>query len=140
MAVLRVVGEGPAIASLRNGPYLFNQGLRTAAHKCGHLLVQATRHGINNGTKSGRMYGSHQASAPGEYSAARTRTHLNSIDYRVHGSHTFEFSANAAYSAFLELGTSRMAPREDLGQSVRSQSTRITRILDQVPFSYLSRG
>lgn len=140
MAVLKVQGQQKAQASLVNGPYRFNQGLRTAGHKSGHILKQATQHGIRNGSKSGRMYGGHQASAAGEYSAFLSGAHFRSIDYKVNGSHSFEFGAGTAYSAFLEEGTSKMDPREDLGQSVRNEQSRVTRILGQIPYSYLARG
>lgn len=108
-------------------------------HMAGTLLVQKTKTEIMNGSKSGRMYGSHQASGPGEYSAYLSGEHLHSIDYAVQGPRQFEFGAGAPHSVYLELGTSKMEPREDLGQSVQSEQAAVTRILGQIPYVALTR-
>lgn len=132
-------GEQRANGSLQNGPARFQAALPRAMHMAGTLLVQKTKTEIMNGSKSGRMYGSHQASAPGEYSAYLSGEHLHGIDYAVQGPRQFEFGASAPHSAFLELGTSKMEAREDLGQSVRSEQQSVTRVLGQIPFVALSR-
>lgn len=134
-----VSGEKRALSSLANGPAKFRAALPRAMHMAGVLLVQKTKTEIMNGSKSGRTYGNHQASAPGEYSAFLSGSHLHSIDYAVQGPSQFEFGAGAEHSAFLELGTSKMAPREDLGQSVRSEQAAVTRVLGQIPYVALSR-
>lgn len=134
-----VSGQKRALNSLTQGPARFRASVQRAAHIAGTLLVQKTRTEIMNGTKSGRMYGGHQASAPGEYSAFLTGAHLQSVDYRVQGPWNFEFGAGMHYSPFLELGTSKMEPREDLGQSVRSEQSAVTRALGWQPYVALSR-
>lgn len=67
---------------------------------------------INEDPKSGRMYGSHQASAPGE-SPARERGFLAaSIDVIPNVPElSATVNAGAAYAANLEFGTAKMAPR-----------------------------
>lgn len=130
-------GEKRALNSLTNGPQRFTASLPRAMHQAGTLLVQKTRTEIINGSKSGREYGPHQASGPGEYSAFLTGSHLHSIDYSVQGTLQFEFGAGEEHSIFLELGTSKMEPKEDLGQSVRSEQVTITNVLGQVPYKAL---
>lgn len=134
-----VTGQKRAMNSITQAPQRFKAALPRAMHMAGTLLVQKTKTEIVNGTKSGRTYSGHQASAPGEYSAFFTGNHLRSIDYAVRGSRQFDFGAGADYSAFLELGTSKMEPREDLGQSVRSEQSAVTRVLGQKPYAALVR-
>jgi hypothetical protein len=103
------------------GPRL-KLGIRDAAHMAGNILVRQAHKGILSGTKSGRLYGAHQASAPGEYSAKRKGEHLRSINYRVSGADYLSFFATAKQSGFLEDGTRRMQPRGDLGNAIRDSS------------------
>lgn len=72
--------------------------------------VKKFRDGITSGPKTGRRYGSHQASAPGEYPAIVSRKLLRSIKKRV-TSVDSEVGSNVFYSRFLADGTSKMAPR-----------------------------
>jgi hypothetical protein len=60
--------------------------------------------------KSGRIYGSHQASAPGEAPAVDTSVLINSIQREVQGTEGAVYT-NQETAAMLEFGTSRMAPR-----------------------------
>jgi hypothetical protein len=108
-------------------------------HKAAVLLVQKTRTEIVNGPKSGHIYGDHQASAPGEYTAFLSGEHLRSVDYAVQGPRQFEFGAGADYSVFLETGTRKLVPRRDLGRSVRSEQAVVTRVLGQIPYRALNK-
>lgn len=132
-----VSGERRALNSMQGAPRRFQASLPRAMHIAAVLLVQKTKNEIVNGSKSGRQYGDHQASAPGEYSAFLSGEHLKSIDYDVQGSRQFEFGAGAPHSIFLELGTSKMEPREDLGQTVQSEDATVTRTLGQIPYKAL---
>lgn len=136
---VNVSGQRRAEGSLRNGPARFQAALPRAMHMAGTLLVQKTKTEIMNGSKSGRMYGSHQASAGGEYSAFLSGEQLHGIDYAVQGPRQFEFGASAPHAVYLELGTSKMEAREDLGQSVRSEQAAVTRVLGQIPYVALTR-
>lgn len=84
--------------------------------------------GIISPPKTGRVYRSkhrkgavHQASAPGEFPAADTGRLHQSITHvmTVEGPDIYraEVGANAPYSVFLELGTSKMAPRPYMSPS-----------------------
>lgn len=62
------------------------------------------------GPKSGRWYGGHQASAPGEAPAVDTGTLINSVQTDVQGTEGSVYT-NQEVAPMLEYGTSRMAPR-----------------------------
>lgn len=64
------------------------------------------------GAKSGRIYGSHQASAPGEAPAVDTGNLVNSIVTEAKpGSLTATVSTAVEYAPHLEFGTVNMQPR-----------------------------
>jgi HK97 gp10 family phage protein len=81
--------------------------------------------GIINPPKSGRIYKSkhrkgatHQASAPGEFPAAdsgRLHQSITSVEASTGDTIRFETGGNVPYATYLELGTSRMAPRPHMG-------------------------
>ena len=83
-----------------------------------------------NGRHTGRLYGSHRASAAGEYPAVRTGTLLRSIRFRSLGGRSVSFMSEgdaARYAPFLEHGSKYMAPRalfrkgaEDTSKLMRS--------------------
>lgn len=62
------------------------------------------------GPKSGRWYGSHQASAPGESPAIDTRELIESIGHEVRGTEG-EVYADAEHAFYMEYGTTTIAPR-----------------------------
>jgi phage gpG-like protein len=64
-----------------------------------------------NSPKSGRYYGSHRASASGEYPARRTSALYKSVDSKVTESQV-EIGTNKPYSIYLAAGTSKMAKRK----------------------------
>lgn len=67
---------------------------------------------IDRGPKSGRTYGRHQASAPGQAPATDTGGLVNSINWRTFNRGlSAEVGSNIFYAHFLEEGTSKMAPR-----------------------------
>lgn len=77
--------------------------------------------GIIDPPKTGRIYKSkhrkgatHQASAPGEFPAAdsgRLHQSITSVEASTQDVIRFETGGNVPYATYLELGTSRMAPR-----------------------------
>lgn len=71
----------------------------------GDLIVQ------KNMPKSGRIYGSHQASAPGESPATNSGNLYGSISKLVVNSLEHKIGTAVEYAAFLEHGTSRVAAR-----------------------------
>lgn len=89
---------------------------------------------ILSGPKTGRVYGRHQASAPGESPASDTGALVNSITTSVdQAALTGNVNFGTGYSAFLEYGTSRMAPRPYARVSVIAKRDEITAdIADEV--------
>ena len=67
---------------------------------------------IDRGSKSGRVYGRHQASAPGEAPATDTGRLIQSIQWQIsnHG-FTAEVGSTVFYAPLLEEGTDSMAAR-----------------------------
>ena len=75
--------------------------------------------------KSGREYGLHRASAPGEAPADYTGELLDGMKVRMTGPTTAEVSFPRAYYAlFLEYGTAKMAARPFLHPSVEAERPR----------------
>lgn len=73
--------------------------------------------------KTGRMYGKHQASAPGEAPASDTGRLVNSrtvdlFEARLQARLTYR----TAYAAALEFGTEKMEPRPFLNRALREVS------------------
>lgn len=63
------------------------------------------------GPKTGRIYGTHQASAPGESPAIDTGALINSISTHIEDRLTATVSETSEYAPHLEFGTTTMAPR-----------------------------
>jgi len=71
-----------------------------------------------SGPKSGRFYGSHQASAPSEAPAVMTGALKNNISIEKSGEAERIVSANQEYAVFLELGTRYMEARPFMAPEV----------------------
>lgn len=69
--------------------------------------------------KTGKMYGKHQASAPGEAPASDTGRLVNSRTVDLfEGTLTARLTYRTAYAAALEFGTEKMEPRPFLARSL----------------------
>lgn len=136
-----ISGEARALKSLKRAPGNYRRGVNKGMHQAGSLLVAVTKREILSGSKSGRLYGSHQASAPGEYSAFLTGEHFASLDYNVNGPREFEFGAGAPHSIFLELKpeTANGGGRHDLGKTVRAEERTVTDFLGRQVYYELTR-
>ncbi len=67
---------------------------------------------IERGPKSGRIYGNHQASAPGQPPATDSGGLVKSISWRTFNRGlSAEVGSHIFYAPFLEDGTSKMDPR-----------------------------
>lgn len=75
---------------------------------------------IQDGPATGRMYGKHQASAPGEAPATDQGLLANSIQWQPTGDLSREVAVGAEYGAPLEYGTEdgRIAPRPFLTPAI----------------------
>ena len=84
---------------------------------------------IQRDAKTGRTYGKHQASAPGEPPATDKGQLVSSIVMSVESDNKGEvvgiIRASAPYAAHLEFGTSNMAPRPYMQPGLESQRRKI---------------
>lgn len=72
---------------------------------------ETLRKGIMAPPKTGRMYGSHQASAPGEYPANKSGDLASGIRQRVARTE-MEVGTTDMHGFWLRMGTKKMAPRK----------------------------
>lgn len=91
-----------------------------AKDKTGRLYIRRDRAGRKR---------KHRASAPGQTPANMTGKYRKSFDFIVRGEHELAIGATAEYAGFLETGTSRMAKRPGLGNSIRASERDILRNL-----------
>lgn len=134
-----VIIDDKALGNLTHLSEAFEIGLRHGKTQAGEHLVRTSRKGQASGRKSGRLYGSHKASAAGEYSAPRRWKQHNGIAYRVTET-GFEFGATQPYSGYLENGTRKMDQRPDLGNAVNEGGDEVARILGEVVFRQIIGG
>lgn len=130
-------GEGRALASLTGAAARFQIGLRQASELAGQVLVRQVQAGMTGGG-SGRIYGSHQASAPGGYSAVQTGNMLGSVDSEVSGADEFRFGIGVFYGVFHELGTSKMGARPNLTRAVNETSSQVQNLLGQITYRMIT--
>lgn len=116
-----------SIARLNGMGGRFRVAVEQAAERSGQALVAASKNGQRNGPKSGRVYGSHKASAPGEYSAVLSKKLVKSTDYQA-SPDQIRFGVGVQHGRYQELGTSKMAPRPNLGNAVDETLPEINRI------------
>ena len=86
----------------------------------GLLITARAKEFVLSGPKTGRVYGSHQASAPGQPPASDTGRLVSSIRWEFTGSRlAIRLIAGTVYASYLEFGTSIMAPRPFLRRAIR---------------------
>lgn len=89
-------------------------GARVGAQRAARIVISEAQRLIRDTPKSGKIYGFHQASAPGEPPASRTGNLLNSFQIQVTETATMvtvSVGNTARYANFLEFGTRKMAAR-----------------------------
>lgn len=88
---------------------------------------------IMRDAKSGRVYGNHQASAPGEAPANDTGALVRSIRVEhTPGSGKARVVVGSAVGKMLELGTKKMAPRPFMRPSVKELKTQMADLVKSV--------
>lgn len=93
---------------------------------------------IDRGPKSGRIYGKHQASAPGQAPATDTGGLIKSISWRTFNRGlSAEVGSSIFYAPFLEEGTSRMDPRPWLQPAYEKHADDIVDEITEVLKRYL---
>jgi hypothetical protein len=85
-------------------------------------VAEHARQNIMTGPKTGHVYGTHQASAPGESPANENGDLVGSISARPIGRKVWEVAVDAEYAATLELGSpgGKIAPRPFLAPAAEA--------------------
>lgn len=96
---------------------LFNNADKVVVDSANSLAKEMKKR-IKTGAKSGKQYGNHTASAPGQSPANWTGELVNSISAISEGKNS-KVIVNANYAEFLELGTSKMRPRPFILPSIQ---------------------
>jgi HK97 gp10 family phage protein len=96
---------------------LFNDADKVVVDSANSLAKEMKKR-IKTGAKSGKQYGNHTASAPGQSPANWTGELVNSISAINEGKKS-KVIVNANYAEFLELGTSKMRPRPFILPSIQ---------------------
>jgi len=91
------------------------------------LRIEGTAKASMAEPKSGRIYGTHQASAPGEPPAIDTSALANSIQRGAGKGATHVVYTNQEYALSLEFGSPRIAPRPFLGPAASAEEAEFRR-------------
>lgn len=110
------------IVQINRHGHFIKSAIRSGFEFGGDQIVKEMKRLITTGAKTGRRYGSHQASAPGEAPANRTGKLADSGGYSLRGSRQMEVGETAHYAKFLEDGTSKMRPRPHLITAITNKS------------------
>ncbi len=103
-------------------PGATTKAVRGALYEIGSENVTHLRRMIRSKDKTGRVYGTHRASAPGEAPSARPNSRLTrTLRYAVRGDYQVEFGDTAPYGEFLEHGTKNMEARPHVSRTVREK-------------------
>ena len=111
--------------------------LAFALVKGANTVVDDIVYNIQRGDKTGRTYGNHQASAPGEYPATDTGFLVNHIvaddsaKELGDGVIYVAVQSEAPYSEALEFGTRKMAPRPFMRPSLDNKKDEVVRDVQQ---------
>ena len=119
------------------------KALNTAAddvRKKDELLVRqaaanvrnATVQRIQRGPASGRVYGNHQASAPGEAPATDLGQLASSYFIAQEDDYSWIVASPLPYARFLEFGTQNMEPRPHLPPSVEEETPKLQKALEGI--------
>ena len=107
------------------------KSIRSALSEIGSQNKKHLRTLIKSKDKTGRIYGSHQASAPGEAPASLTHTLEKTVKYAVRGDFQVEFGDTQPYGYWLEHGTedNKIAPRPHVVRTIREKQRDVREIL-----------
>ena len=98
--------------------------------KAGLMIKNDLVRRLTTGKRTGRIYGSHQASAAGEYPAKMTGKLAESV--KIENSNLRLTIGEAAdYAQYLEIGTAKMAARPHLRPSVEGNMPNVIKIVSQ---------
>lgn len=135
-----------AIQSIIDQDVRVQRGLRRGLMNAGKMLKKNMQQEILRGVKTGRVYRirrgnrvkNHRASAAGETAANISGTYRKSVGFQAHGYDELEFGASADYAKYLEEGTSRMAERPGLRNTIEAHTGDIEKMLEEAVFKAIS--
>jgi hypothetical protein len=107
---------------IKHGVRRARHGLRIGLTEIGKENSRHLKTMIRTGSRTGRWYGNHRASAPGEPPANWTGRLARSVGFKNYGHSRMEFGEVAFYGRFLEDGTRIMAPRPHMKRTVDEKS------------------
>jgi len=101
----------------------------------GRVLKEYHVSKLTSGSRSGRLYGTHRASAPGEYPANRSGALVRSVGVDVKNKQ-LTFGEGADYAKYLEHGTRNMEARPHLRRSADAKIGHLEKLFN----SKITRG
>jgi HK97 gp10 family phage protein len=127
-----VRGEAAANSALANLVLNFRRGVMGGGRAAIDIVVRQAQVSMINGPHSGIKYARlpNQSSAPGETAANQSGRMLGSIG-GTNSLMSMRVYATAPHAAYLEFGTSRMAPRPVIANAVRDSQNQVTAVLGQ---------
>lgn len=111
MISMKLHGFAEMRAIIQNAPAEVIEAADVEFARGARMVRDDMKNSIETGARSGRMYGDHQASAPGEPPANLTGALVASIDDVRNGTLSYSVHAAADHARPLELGTHKMAAR-----------------------------
>lgn len=136
MQVKRDPGNSVTIDKLKNIDCAFKLAIQNGYTTIGENLKRTNKFDFES-SKSGRFYGSHQASAPGEPPAKKTGELERSLFTRVTASDSLFYGADAPYASFLEKGTDIMEARPYLSKAIRDNEGNNVQVFHRYLREYL---
>lgn len=127
---VRTVQRGQG-GRFRKADQAIQQAVERGLAAWGLLITAKAKQLILSGPKTGKVYGSHRASAPGEPPANETGRLVQSIRWEFTGSRlAIRVVAGTVYASYLEFGTSKMAPRPFLRRAITETEEQGTRLIN----------
>lgn len=109
------------------------KSVKDAIGIAGNLVRNTAITSIQTGAKSGRRYGKHTASAPGQAPATDTGVLQNNIVLNIEATGLVaNVESRAKYSVFLEFGTTKMKARPFMFPALEQNKPRIRRLFANV--------
>ena len=118
---VKVVWKGPQAQAA------IMRGVGLGVDLAGQIVLAEVRRLILDTPKTGKIYGDHQASAPGEAPASETGELLSGLQVIIRGnqySRSAVIVSNSAKSSMLEFGTRKMAARPFMTPALNNTSER----------------
>ena len=105
---------------------------REAQDEAARAMMWRIRNLINTGARSGRMYGNHQASAPGEPPARHTGRLSDSVKIQRVNQYATSVRVTEEYAVYLEYGTQKIEPRPFISVAAREAQTAMSRRVKKI--------